>query len=68
MCDTEKPKRSGCAAKSRLISVDLPVPEGPEKTIGRPGGEAGVGAILEIVALLMGLEQWCILSISRDSS
>lgn len=32
---TEKPKREGCVAKSRVISVDLPVPEGPEKTMGR---------------------------------
>lgn len=32
---TEKPKVLGCAAKRRFRSVDLPVPLGPERTIGR---------------------------------
>lgn len=31
--ETEKPKASGCAAKRRLRSVDLPVPLGPETTM-----------------------------------
>lgn len=35
VCDTLKPKREGCAEKSLARRVDLPVPEGPEKTIGR---------------------------------
>ena len=35
MCDTEKPKVLGCAAKRRFRIVDLPVPLGPEITIGR---------------------------------
>lgn len=35
--ETEKPKASGYSAKSFLSKVDLPVPEGPEITIGRPG-------------------------------
>lgn len=35
VCETEKPKVLGCAAKRRFRSVDLPVPLGPERTIGR---------------------------------
>ena len=35
MWETLKPKREGWAAKSLLRSVDFPVPEGPEKTMGR---------------------------------
>ncbi len=42
----------GCAAKRRDSSVDLPVPEGPERTRGRGrmagvGGEEGLGAMRE---------------------
>lgn len=33
--EMEKPNVSGWAAKRRLRIVDLPVPEGPEITIGR---------------------------------
>ena len=40
--ETENPKVSGCWAKSRLRSVDLPAPEGPETTI--KGFPAGAGA------------------------
>lgn len=43
--ETEKPKDSGWAAKSRLRSVDLPTPDGPQRMsgpgIGRKGGEGG---------------------------
>lgn len=43
--ETEKPKVSGCCVKSRLRSVDLPVPEGPETTIrGFPAGECSLFA------------------------
>ena len=45
MCETEKPKRVGCVANSCLMRVDLPVPEGPEKTMGRDGVEDGVGGM-----------------------
>lgn len=31
--ETENPKVSGYCAKSRLMRVDFPVPEGPETTI-----------------------------------
>lgn len=45
MCETLKPKREGCEEKRRLIRVDLPVPEGPEKTMGR-AVEGSMGAIV----------------------
>lgn len=42
--ETENPKVSGYWAKSRLSSVDLPAPEGPETTIRAfPAGAAGGG-------------------------
>jgi hypothetical protein len=39
----EKPKSFGWALKRRLRRVDLPVPEGPETTMGR-GLEGAVGS------------------------
>lgn len=33
--DTENPNVSGNSAKRRFSRVDLPVPEGPDTTIGR---------------------------------
>jgi len=34
VCDTEKPKESGNSSVSRFIRVDLPLPEGPQRTNG----------------------------------
>ena len=45
---TLKPKSEGCEEKSRWISVDLPVPEGPEKTMGR-AVEGSIGGMLGVV-------------------
>lgn len=39
--ETEKPKVSGWSLKRRVRIVDLPVPEGPDITIGRRGWDAG---------------------------
>ena len=40
VCETEKPKWPGYASNSRLRSVDLPAPEGPETTMGRAASPA----------------------------
>ena len=55
VCETEKPKRSGCEEKSLLIMGDLPVPEGPEKTIGR-AVEGSMGAIFLDVVVVYGVD------------
>ena len=48
MCETLKPNVSGCADMRRWRRVDLPVPDGPETTIGRSldGDDWVAGAIL----------------------
>ena len=40
--ETEKPKVSGWSLNRRVRMVDLPVPEGPDITIGRRGWGAGL--------------------------
>ena len=40
--ETEKPKVSGWSLKRRVRIVDLPEPEGPDITIGRRVGGAGL--------------------------
>ena len=40
--ETEKPKVSGWSLKRRVRIVDLPVPEGPDITIGRRVWDAGL--------------------------
>ena len=59
MCETLKPKVSGWASIRRLRSVDLPVPEGPDRTIGRSffveEGFCVVGAMVEN-AVVVGLQ------------
>ena len=57
---TEKPKRVGCVLKRRVIRVDLPVPLGPEMTMGR-AEDMGVGAMLQgrwRCALVRGFGVW----------
>ena len=52
--ETEKPKRSGWSANSRLSIVDLPVPDGPEITTGR--GLDGEEAVLGVMGT--GVRSW----------
>lgn len=61
MCEMEKPKTAGCADMRRLRSVDLPTPEGPERTMGRGLGggwsvEEVVGAMVEVVVVVVVVE------------
>lgn len=56
--ETEKPKESGYSAKSFLSKVDLPVPEGPEITIGRPG----------ILRILYRVEYFSLVKKSKEKS
>lgn len=51
VCEIEKPKVLGWAAKRRLRRVDLPVPEGPERTRGR-GGVGGGDWESEVVVVV----------------
>lgn len=63
--ETEKPKVSGWSLKRRVRIVDLPVPEGPDITIGRRGWSAGLleGGI-EGISGVRGMYLWAPL---RDS-
>lgn len=49
--ETEKPNISGWAAKRRLRIVDLPVPEGPDITIGRCSCVAVIRHVREKVSV-----------------